>query len=90
MDKLDFDYWKNLYKDDPDEFERKRTEAIEQEINSAPVHLQSRLRHLQSKLNSIHDAANPISATVQMMGMLFDKQQELVNLVSTVKVLTED
>ncbi len=48
---FDFDSWALLAKEDPDAFEERRRELLEQVIAQAPEHLQARLRGLQWRID---------------------------------------
>lgn len=67
-----FQEWSDLYKNDPVEYERRRTESIEQVISSAPEHSQLKLRQLQWKLDVIHQTRNPLAATIAMSKMMWE------------------
>lgn len=70
---FDFDAWANLFVEDPQAFEKQRTEAIEQLIHQAPAHKQHRLRCLQWKLDRIRASApNPLSASLRMNQLLWE------------------
>ncbi len=48
--KFDFDKWTELAKSDPNAFEKKRRETIEEFISSVPLERQKALLELQSKI----------------------------------------
>lgn len=73
-----FDYWMELAKNNPDAFEKERTQAIDEIIDSAPEHMQQRLRGLQWRIdNEIKLTNSPMEACVRvnrlMMEMVFKK-----------------
>lgn len=69
----DFDEWQALAKSDPQEFEARRTQVIEDFIQSAPDDLQRRLRGLQFRVDmERRRAANPLSACMRISDMMWD------------------
>jgi hypothetical protein len=74
----DFDYWMQLAKQDADEFELQRKQAIQKIIDSAPEHLKKRLEGLQWRVDSeIKLSKTPMEACVRvnqmMMKIVFEK-----------------
>jgi hypothetical protein len=70
---IDFDQWSELAKSDPEAFELKRAELIEQVIQRMPAHKQHRMRCLQWKIDQVRDrAANPVAACVKLSEMMWD------------------
>lgn len=70
---FDFDAWAKLFVEDPQAFEKQRSDAIEQLIRQAPAHKQHRLRCLQWKLDRIRATApNPLAASVRMNQLLWE------------------
>jgi hypothetical protein len=70
---FDFNEWASLARRDPEAFEVRREEAIEQLILAAPEHLQPRLRRLQWRVDMErrrHD--NPLGACLGIYGMMMD------------------
>jgi hypothetical protein len=71
--RFDFDEWASLARQDPQGFEVRRQEAIEQLILAAPEHLQPRLRRLQWRIDMErrrHD--NPLGACIGIYGMMIE------------------
>lgn len=72
-DAFDFDEWADIYKRDPEAFERRRAEWIHQYIESAPPHLQPRLRGVMFRVDAERRLArNPIDACVRLTAMMWD------------------
>lgn len=70
---VDFDQWAELAKADPEAFEAKRAEVIEDMIQRLPEHKQERMRRLQWKVDQVRDqAANPMSACIKLSEMMWD------------------
>lgn len=70
---FDFDAWAALASNNPQAFEAKRNDVLEEAILQAPVHQQPRLRRLQWKLDQIHrTAANPLAATLRMQELMWE------------------
>ena len=70
---IDFDSWSELAQQDPEAFEARRTEIIEQIIQGMPVHKQHRIRCLQWKIDQVRArASNPLSACIKLNEMMWD------------------
>lgn len=70
---FDFDYWKKLAKHNPELFERKRREALDAVINSAPSRMQQRLRGLQWRVDMERERSkNPMSSCLRVYNMMWD------------------
>ena len=70
---VDFDQFTELAKSDPDAFEAKRAEVIEQVIQSMPAHKQHRMRCLQWKIDQVRmQASNPMAACIKLSEMMWD------------------
>ena len=77
-DTFDFDEWVDIYKNDPEAFERRRAEWIQQYIESAPSHLRPRLRGLMFRVDAERRLArNPIDACVRISNMMWEKFTEM-------------
>jgi len=73
---MDFDFheWASLAEDDPEAFERKRREAIDAFIATAPEHEKHRLSGLQFRIDMERQrASNPLSACIRINKMLMDQ-----------------
>lgn len=69
MNDFNFDEWMNLASSDPAEFERRRVEAVQQVITSAPAHMQPDLQRLQSVCDRISADNAPLQAAGRMLEM---------------------
>lgn len=73
-DDFDFDEWANLAQADPDAFERRRREAIDSLIVSAPEHLQPRLQGLQFQVEmERRRSRTPYASCVRVSRMMWEK-----------------
>lgn len=71
---FDFDDWADLAIHDPEGFESRRADAIEEAIRHAPPRLQARLRRLQWKLDQIRrTSATPMAACIRMNQLMWDR-----------------
>jgi hypothetical protein len=71
--RIDFDSWSELAQQDPEAFEKRRAEVIEQVIQSIPTHKQHRMRCLQWKIDQIRArAGNPLSACIKLSELMWD------------------
>jgi len=78
---FDFDEWLELSKRDPESFETRRLQSIEELINSAPEERQQRLRCLQWKIDRVRDKmATPLAACVAISDMMWDSLDKLNQL----------
>jgi len=70
---VDFDQWASLAKTDPEAFEARRAEVIEDMIQRMPAHKQHRMRCLQWKIDQVRNqASNPLSACIKISEMMWD------------------
>ena len=70
---VDFDQWAELAKSDPEAFEAKRAEVIEQMIQRMPAEKQHRMRCLQWKVDQVRSqASNPMAACIKLSEMMWD------------------
>jgi hypothetical protein len=70
---VDFKTWSELAQSDPDVFEARRAEIIEQMIQRIPAHKQHRMRCLQWKIDQVRaQASNPLSACITLSEMMWD------------------
>jgi hypothetical protein len=75
---FDFDQWRRLARDDPQEFERRRAAAIEELIARATPPQQPRLRDLQARIDrERREAGTPLAAAARLQGMLADQLVQL-------------
>ena len=70
---FDFNAWSELAARDPEAFERRRSEVIEDFIRRAPEDRQERLRRLQWRIDRTRErAGNPVAACVRLSQMMWD------------------
>jgi hypothetical protein len=70
--------WARLAREDPAQFERRRTAALEALIARSPEPLQSRLRALQLRIDLEREqACTPLDATVRLNAMMWEQLQAL-------------
>lgn len=78
---FNFDEWLELSKKDPDSFESKRLESIEEFIKSVPADKQHRLRCLQWKIDKVREKMpTPMAACVAISDMMWDSLDTLNQL----------
>ncbi|GMQ89458.1 MAG: hypothetical protein BMS9Abin09_0945 [Gammaproteobacteria bacterium] len=70
---IDFEQFSKLAKSDPEAFEAKRAELIEEVIQRMPAHKQHRMRCLQWKIDQVRNqASNPMAACIKLSEMMWD------------------
>lgn len=75
---LDFDFWKQLAKDDPVAFEALRREKVEQLIAQAPETQRRRLLGLQWQIDQTRKlAAGPMASCLAISNMMWDSLHQL-------------
>ena len=78
---FNFDEWLELSKRDPQSFESRRLESIEEFINSVPEDKQHRLRCLQWKIDRVREKMpTPLAACVAISDMMWDSLDKLNQL----------
>ena len=86
---FDFDEWLELSKRDPESFENRRLQSIEELINSAPEDRQHRLRCLQWKIDRVRDKmSTPLAACVAISDMMWDSLDKLNQLYHDCEAVT--
>lgn len=90
MYEFNFDEWAALYRENPEEFERKRKQVIEAEILKAPVEHRAQLRILQMDCDGIRQAMPPLEATVEMSKLMINKLNELKAPLTQLREIYED
>ena len=86
---FDFDEWLELSKRDPESFENRRLQSIEELINSAPEDRQHRLRCLQWKIDRVRDKmSTPLAACVAISDMMWDSLDKLNQLYHDCETVT--
>ena len=75
---FDFDEWRRLAREEPQEFERRRAAAIDELMARAAPERQSRLRELQARIDQERrEAATPLAAAMRLQAMLADQLAQL-------------
>jgi hypothetical protein len=70
---IDFDEWADLAKRDPEAFERRRAQVIEEFLDQVPDDRRERLRCLQWRIDRTRErASNPVAACVRLSQMMWD------------------
>ena len=70
---IDFDSWSQLAQSDPEAFEARRSQFIEQMIQRMPSDKQHRMRCLQWKIDQVRArASNPLAACIKLSEMMWD------------------
>ena len=70
---FDFDAWAELAREDPEAFEIKRKDIIEDVISGAQRRNRQQLRRIQWKLDRIRDtSATPLAAFIRMQELMWD------------------
>ncbi len=72
-DRLDFERWARVAKENPSQFEAMRRRAIEEVISRAPQGQQQRLRGLQWRIDQERRLAkNPLNACIRISRMMWE------------------
>lgn len=70
---FDFDEWVRLAQDDPDAYEDKRKEIIQQVIESTSPEIKRRMQGLQWQIDQIRStSANPMASCLRISQMMWD------------------
>ena len=93
--RIDFDYWSELHKKDPEKFEKERSEMIEMEIQRMVSYgnlskkKETRLRGLQWNIDRVHEkyVDNPMGGCVRISAMMSDSVYGEHGLLDTIKSL---
>jgi hypothetical protein len=76
--RFDFEEWARLARENPEEFESRRTAAIESFIANAPAERVPRLRGLQFRLDAERrKARTPLGAAVRMQALMREQVERL-------------
>lgn len=71
--KVPFDEWSSLAHNDPEAFEARRKEFIDQYIESLPADVQQRMRQLQWRIDTVRKlAGTPMAACLKIYNMMWD------------------
>ncbi len=85
---FDFDEWMTLAKTDPEGFARRRREAIEKLIASAPQTRQQRLRGLQWSIDAeLRTCRTPLQACMHIFNRMWDSVYGANGLLDALKAL---
>lgn len=83
---FDFEYWARLAKEQPEEFESKRAELLEQLIESSPPKVRQRLHSIQWRVDCERERSpTPLSACLKISRMMWDAVYERGGFMSLVK-----
>ena len=86
---FDFDSWASLARKNPQAFEIKRRNIINQAISRAAPGRQQRLRCLQWRLDQIRNTSHtPLAACLRMQAMLWEKLAGDAGLLACLQGLT--
>ena len=86
QNRFDFDNWSILAKTDPDAFEARRADVIEEFISHAPPDRQMRLRRLQWRIDQVRrTSTTPLSACIRISRMMWDSVLGDGGLLETLK-----
>ena len=88
LQEMDFDQWRELFETDPAKFEQLREQALNDLIDSAPVHMKPRLEGLKFQLKgeSIR-AKSSLDYQIRLSNMMMDS---LLSLRDQVQSLLAD
>jgi hypothetical protein len=82
MKPIDFDQWCDLAQRDPDAFERKRRQVVDQLIDDMPKRRRERMRRLQWRIEAVcARSATPTAAYIALSEMMWDsvyRQRDLL------------
>ncbi|MGV6853106.1 MAG: DUF3135 domain-containing protein [bacterium] len=80
--KFDFDYWKKLNEENPEQFERERAQLNQSHIDSTADNHKQRLEGLLFQINSNRDLAKtPLDSCIKISGMMWQSVEELRSYV---------
>lgn len=84
--KFDFSEWSELANSDPDAFEQRRQEAIEQTIQAMPVDKQKRIRGLQWRIDQERQMAkSPMATCIKLSNMMWEQVLGDNGLINSIK-----
>lgn len=90
MNKFNFDEWSNLYQTDPVEYERRRTELLNQTILTAPVECRNHLRMIQLEVDTIRNIYSPEESAFIIAEMMLSKLKEMRVKMTELREIIED
>ncbi len=87
---FDFDQWCELAKSDPEQFEAKRREVIDEFISSASPSMEKRLRQLQWRIDMERKRCkNPMMSCMKLFDMMWDFVHAERGFLHAVSMLSE-
>jgi hypothetical protein len=90
LPKFDFDEWNTLYKKDPEAFEKKRLECLNQCIMDAPLKYQKRLNGLMFHVNAIRQLEkNPMQTCIKMSSMMMQSLNDMRDFLNELHALMD-
>lgn len=88
LESFDFDYWMQLAKSDPEQFERQRSDTVHAMINSSPPAIQKRLRGLQWRIDmEIRRSKNSMDACLRINQMMMNSVYASGGLIESIENL---
>lgn len=86
---VDFDAWADLARADPDSFERKREDLLEEFFKQIPQKRQQRLRGLQFRIDmERRKARSAMGACIKITAMMWDSVEGKNGLLDSIRKLT--
>jgi hypothetical protein len=85
-----FDHWRHLYETDPAEYERQRTEYLNQAILAAPIKYRHSMRIMQLECDTIRLMYPPLEATVKMVELMTKKLNDISVSLTELREIIED
>jgi hypothetical protein len=71
--RFDFDEWMNLAKSDPEAFDARRKQVIDDLIEHAPEHIRQRLKSFQWRIDMERARCeNPLQACIKLSNMMWE------------------
>ncbi len=87
---FDFDEWAKLAKEDPDAFENKRQQIIQDVIDKSSQKIKRRMQGLQWQIDQVRaTSANPMASCLKISQMMWDKTTGENGLVDHLQILSE-
>lgn len=74
---FDFDYWMELHRSDPAEFEHQRAACMQAMIDSAPPEFQTRLQGMMFEINHRRQLQSAHSSYLHLAERMWEKLEEL-------------
>lgn len=90
MDNFSFDHWSTLYETNPNEYERRRAEYLNQTIMNAPVGIRNTMRMIQLECDTIRAMYPPLEATVKITELMVAKLKDLRANLTQLREMVED